>query len=113
MKLMISHLRSLEIQKWAHGCFETVRGELCISSIAFARHGTNLCLAFQDVQHKTEEKSETIAGLLSKAGRYKALLDERDLMSLVIVVDVEARDIYVAMGSDSHHHKLLRLSGPS
>ncbi|KAI0481810.1 hypothetical protein F4859DRAFT_529562 [Xylaria cf. heliscus] len=93
MVLHIRHPENLERLKIRYGIFGDVPGELCVNSRHFSHHATMLCRAYQGTRHPMRKEREMTESILSKAGRYKLLLDESQTMSPTIITNVEERDV--------------------
>lgn len=93
MILLISHPPSWDQQKRDYEIFDDVPGELCIKSISFSHHVTTFCQTFRHAIPPTLGQDEQIQNILSKAGRFKVLLDESEPMTPAIVADVATRGI--------------------
>ncbi|XXH01562.1 hypothetical protein Hte_007922 [Hypoxylon texense] len=101
MKLLIPHHRKLE--RWKAGYnMESIRGELCISSMKFHTEATKFCIAYKNYHPSSRSKAKLCDRILSRAGRYTILLQcESDdgeniapqSMSPRIIADIAARDL--------------------
>lgn len=93
MDLLMPHERKLESMKvWHRDFFGTLRGELTIKSIWFSEALTDLCSAF--IRSNRPEGQKGVAHrILSRAGRYSALLERGSSMSPTIIADVGKRGV--------------------
>ncbi|KAI6080514.1 hypothetical protein F4821DRAFT_251367 [Hypoxylon rubiginosum] len=93
MILLIPHPQLLEEHKLKCEFFGDVPGELCIKSICFFEKATSLCQIFKDRKDMTPVAEEMIDWILSRAGRYKELLDKSEPMDPAIIADTERRGV--------------------
>lgn len=98
MKLLMPHERELEDLKAKYAVLfgtlegDLMTGELIIQSIEFSWALTDLCSAF--IRSNPSGYGEAVARkVLSRAGRYAALLEPQCSMSPTIVADVGKRDV--------------------
>lgn len=92
MNLLMPHERKFESLKLKHAdLFGTLEGELVIESIGFEVL-TDLCLAF--IRFSPPGFRKGVANrIISRAGRYSALLEAQSSMSPTIIADVGKRDV--------------------
>lgn len=95
MNLLMPHKRKFEDLKLKHaGLFGTLEGELVIKSIEFSEVLTDLCLAFIRSSPIGFGFHKGVATrIISRAGRYSALLETQSSMSPTIIADVGKRDV--------------------
>lgn len=93
MNLLMPHERKFESLKLKHAdLFGTLEGELVIESIGFSEVLTDLCLAF--IRSSRPGFYKGVANrIISRAGRYSALLETQSSMSPTIIADVGKRDV--------------------
>lgn len=93
MDLLMPHDRKLKALKADHeDLFGTLRGQLTIKSIWFSEALTDLCSAFIRSNRPGYQKG-VAHRILSRAGRYSALLERGSSMSPTIIADVGKRGV--------------------
>lgn len=93
MDLLMPHERELETLKAEHAdLFGDLKGELIINSIQFSRALTDLCSGF--IRSNPPKFQKGVASqIISRAGRYSALLKRQSSMSPTIIADIGKRDV--------------------
>lgn len=96
MLLLMPHDSTLERSKAKYGeLFGDLEGELIIDSIPFCKAVTEVCSTFitWSTSHEPQKLEEAAHRILSRAGRYSVLLEERSSMSPTVIADIVKRGV--------------------